>query len=215
LKWLGPLVAVALKNRALGALVRQFGEPRGVGGRVAGWIMGRRASNVARSRWAVDLLDPQPTDRLLEVGCGPGVAIEAAAQAGAVVVGVDRSAVMIAQAGRRNRTAVREGRVTLQLAPIEDLPALGPPFDMALAVNTVGHWADAAEGLRIIRQALRPGGTIALVSQPRCPGATAVHSRKAADELASLLDEAGYADARTETLDTLDPPAVCVLAHAP
>jgi hypothetical protein len=91
---------------------------------------------------------------------------------------------------------------------------LGHGFDKALAVNTVGFWADTVEGLGTIRQALRPGGTIAVVSQPRCPGATAVHSRKAADELEKLLDNAGY-DARTETLDALDPPAVCVLARAP
>ena len=208
-------MAPALRKRALGAVVRQFGEPRGVGGRVAGWIMGRRTSNVARSRWAIDLLDLQPTDRLLEVGCGPGLALEAAAAQAAAVVGVDRSGVMIAQARRRNRAAVRDGRVTLHVAPIEALPALGEPFDKALAVNTVGVWADTVEGLGTIRQALRPGGTIAVVSQPRCPGATAVHSRKAADELERLLDKAGYVDARTETLDALDPPAVCVLARAP
>lgn len=208
-------MALTLKKRALDAVVRQFGEPRGLGGRVAGWIMGRRASNVARSRWAIDLLDLQPTDRLLEVGCGPGVALEAAAAQAAAVVGVDRSAVMIAQARRRNREAVRQGRVTLHVAPIEALPALGEPFDKALAVNTVGFWADAVEGLGIIRPALRPGGTIALVSQPRCPGATVVHSRKAAEELEKLLEKAGYVDARTETLDALDPPAVCVLARTP
>ena len=122
---------------------------------------------------------------------------------------------MIAQARRRNREAVRRGRVTLHVAPIEALPALGEPFDKALAVNTVGFWADAVEGLGIIRPALRPGGCIALVSQPRCPGATVVHSRQAAEELEKLLDEAGYVDARTETLDALDPPAVCVLARTP
>jgi SAM-dependent methyltransferase len=208
-------MAHALRTRTLGAVVRQFGEPRGVGGRVAGWIMGRRPSNVARSRWAIDLLDLQPTDRLLEIGCGPGVAVQAAAARAAAVVGVDRSAVMIAQARRRNRAAVRNGLVTLHVAPIETLPALGAPFDKALAVNTIGFWTDAVAGLGAIRQRLRAGGTIAVVSQPRCPGATSVHSRKAADELEKLLDTAGYLHVRTHTLDTLDPPAVCVVARTP
>lgn len=208
-------MARTLRKRALGAVVRQFGDPSGVGGRVAGWIMGRRPSNVARNRWAIDLLDLKPTDRLLEVGCGPGVALEAAADQAAAVVGVDRSVVMIAQARRRNRAAVREGRVTLHIAPIEALPPLGERFDKALAVNTVGFWAYAIVGLGTIRQSLRPGGTIAVVSQPRCPGASAVHSRKAADELDKLLDKAGYVDTHTETLDAINPPAVCVLARAP
>jgi SAM-dependent methyltransferase len=177
--------------------------------------MARRPSNVTRSRWAIDLLDLQPTDRMLEVGCGPGVALQAAAAQAASVTGVDRSAVMIGQARRRNRSAVREGRVVLHVAPIEALPPIGEPFDKALAVNTVGFWADAVAGLETIRQRLRADGTIAVVSQPRCPGATSIHSRQAADELATLLHSAGYIDVRTHTLDTLDPPAVCVLAHAP
>lgn len=208
-------MARALKQRAVATVVRQFGEPRGVGGRVAGWIMGCRSSNAARSRWAIDLLELQPADRLLEVGCGPGVALEIAATQAATVVGVDRSEVMITQARRRNRAAVHDGRVSLCVAPIESLPALGAPFDKVLAVNTVGFWTDAIAGLGTVRERLRAGGTIAVVSQPRCPGATLVHSREAADELAKLLGEAGYVDLRPHMLDTLDPPAACVIAHAP
>ena len=53
---------------------------------------------------------------------------------------------------------------------------------------------------------------IALVSQPRCPGATAATSAAAADKWAALLSDAGFQNPRVETLD-LDPPAVCVLAN--
>lgn len=66
--------------------------------------------------------------------------------------------------------------------------------------------------LRELAGLLRPGGRIALVSQPRCPGATADTSSAAADELAALLTEAGFTRLRTEMLD-LDPPAACVLGH--
>ena len=71
---------VDVKRRIVRALVLQFGHPRGPLGRLVGWNMATRSSNVARSRWAVDLLDLQPTDRFLEVGCGPGVALAVAAQ---------------------------------------------------------------------------------------------------------------------------------------
>jgi cyclopropane fatty-acyl-phospholipid synthase-like methyltransferase len=43
-------------------------------------MMGRRSSNVRRNRWAVDLLAVEPTDRVLELGCGPGMAIAALAE---------------------------------------------------------------------------------------------------------------------------------------
>ncbi len=192
--------------------VAQFHKPTGAVGHVAGWIMGRRASNVARNRWAVRLLDIRPTDRVIELGCGPGVAIAALATRASrgLVVGVDHSPVMIRQARRRNRAAVRAGRVRLVHAPVESLSVGDGPFDAALAVNTVGMWPDPTARLREIARLLGPGGRIALVSQPRCPGATAATSAAAAGELAGLLTEAGFEHLRTDVLD-LDPPAACVL----
>lgn len=80
-----------------------------------------------------------------------------------------------------------------------------------MAVNTVGFWPEPEARLREIGHMLRTGGRIALVSQPRCPGATASTSAAAAEELADLLREAGFRAVRRETLD-LDPPAGCVLA---
>jgi SAM-dependent methyltransferase len=217
-----------IKQRALGRFLQwwaprgglaQFHHPTGAVGHVAGWIMGRRSSNVARNRWAVQLLDIQPTDRVIELGCGPGVAIAALASRAnrGVVVGVDHSQVMIRQARRRNRSAVRAGRVCLIHAPVEHLPISdGPfsdgPFNAALAVNTVGMWPDPAARLPELARLLRPGGRIALVSQPRCPGASAATSAAAVEELAGLLTEAGFEQLRTEMLD-LDPPAVCVLGQ--
>jgi SAM-dependent methyltransferase len=209
---------VISKQRVAAVLVRQFHNPTGVGGHLAGWVMARRSSNVARSRWAVALLDVAPADRVLEIGCGPGVAIGAlAARATAGhVVGVDRSDLMIRQARRRNARAAREGRVRLIASAVEDLPAHGTPpfdvpFDAVLAINTVGFWTDPVSRLAELRAHLAPGGRIALVSQPRGPGATASTSAAAAAELVELLARAGFTGPRVETL-ALDPPAVCVLA---
>ena len=211
---------VISKQRLVAPLVRQFHNPTGAGGHLAGWVMGRRTSNVARSRWAVALLDVAPADRVLELGCGPGVAISALAARATcgLVVGVDRSEVMVGQARRRNARAVREGRVRLIASAVEDLPEQGTdapfdaPFDAALAINTVGFWIDPVTRLAEVRAHLVPNGRIALVSQPRIPGATVSTSAAAATELAELLTGAGFADTRVETL-ALNPPAVFVLAR--
>jgi hypothetical protein len=72
-------------------------------------------------------------------------------------------------------------------------------------------WPQPTTQLRDIGRLLRPGGRIALVSQPRCPGATAATSAEAADRLRTLLTQAGFRDPRSETLE-LNPPAACVLA---
>src|SRR4029450_4443833 len=83
------------------------------------------------------------------------------------------------QARRRNRAAIQAGRVRLIHTPVESLSISDGPFDAALAVNTVGMWPDPTARLRQLARLLRPGGRIALVSQPRCPGATAATSAAA------------------------------------
>jgi ubiquinone/menaquinone biosynthesis C-methylase UbiE len=107
--------------------------------------------------------------------------------------------------------AIRQGRVRLIHSPVERLQVTSGPFDAALAVNNVGLWPEPTTQLRDIGRLLRPGGRIALVSQPRCPGATAATSAEAADRLRALLSQAGFRDLRSETLEP-NPPAACVLA---
>lgn len=195
-------------------MIGQFHHPHGVGGRVAGWVMAHRGSNRRRNIWVVELLDIQAADRVLEVGFGPGIALgELAARATrGRVYGVDHSAVMVERARRRTRE--RADRIELVHASVDRLPDFGAPLDAVLAVNSSGFWPDPPQRLRELRGLLRPGGRIALASQPRCPGANRDTTTRAAAELRDLLTQAGFTDLRDETLD-LDPPVACVLGVTP
>jgi SAM-dependent methyltransferase len=197
-------------------VVGQGHHPRGAAGSVTGWVFAHRPSNRQRNRWVVSLLDVRPTDRVLEIGFGPGVAIAELARAGAGhVYGIDHSDVMLRQASKRNAAAIRAGRVTLVNASVDQLPAaLDGPFDVVLAVNSLGFWPAPAERLAELGRRLAPGGRIAIVSQPRCHGATASTSRSAAGEIENLLRSAGFTQLGTETLP-LSPPVICVIAAAP
>src|SRR5580692_7478879 len=208
----GIAVVRALDRDAVG----QGHHPRGAAGSVTGWVFAHRPSNRQRNRWAVSLLDVQPTDRVLEIGFGPGLAVAALVRAGAGhVYGIDHSAVMLRQASRRNATAIRAGRVTLINAPANQLPpAVDGPFDAILAVNSLAFWPAPAERLAELRRRLAPGGRIAIASQPRCPGATADTSRGAAREIEDLLRDAGFSQVSSQTLP-LSPPVICVLAVSP
>ncbi|HEY2279395.1 MAG TPA: methyltransferase domain-containing protein [Streptosporangiaceae bacterium] len=196
-------------------VIGQAHHPRGAAGRVTAWEMAHRPSNRQRSRWVVSLLDIQPADRVLELGFGPGVAIAAVARAGAAhVYGVDHSGVMARQASKRNAAAIRAGRVTLITASADQLPAtLDGPFDAILAVNSLGFWPVPGQRLADLRRRLAPGGRIAIASQPRCPGATADTSDRAAREIEALLTETGFTHLSTHTL-ALSPPAACVLGRS-
>jgi ubiquinone/menaquinone biosynthesis C-methylase UbiE len=206
-------VVVAIKQPVITAVVRQFGHPRGIGGRLAGWVMAYRSSNKQRNRWVVSLLDVQPTDHVLEIGFGPGLAIAELSRRATrgMVYGIDHSDTMLKQATKRNTAAIRAQRVKLVQASSEQLPTFDEPLDAVFAVNSLGFWPEPTQRLIEVRTLLRPGGRIAIATQPRCPGATAQTSTQAARDTAHRLREAGFTQTRVETLH-LKPPVVCVLA---
>lgn len=178
--------------------------------------MALRPSNRKRNAWAVSLMEVQPSDRVFEIGFEPGIAVREIARRATRgrVVGIDRSAVMRAQAARRNAAAIRTGRVSLTVASIDDPPAFDRPFDKVLAVNNMGMWSEPALRLKELAGLLRGGGLLAIVSQPRCPGATAETTAAAASQIVEALDAAGLVAIRVETLD-LKPPVACIIGTAP
>jgi SAM-dependent methyltransferase len=174
--------------------------------------MAHRSSNRKRNEWAVSLLAVRPDDRVLEVGCGPGLAIRELgriAHAG-YVCGIDHSEVMLGQAGRRNADGLRSGIVALRLGSVDELPAFDAPFDKILAVNTVLFWAQPVARLAQLRQLLRTGGLIAVAHQPRGPGASDESSAAWGREIAAALERAGFSRVRLETLG-LSPAVVCAI----
>ena len=204
---------MGLKQKTMGAMVRQFRRPHGIGGRAAGWVMAKRASNRERNIWTVGLLDVQAQDRVLEIGFGPGIAIQEFARraTSGLVVGVDHSEVMVQQARKRNAAAVSAGRVDLRLGSADALPAFDAPFDKILAVNSLLFWDDPVARLKELHDRLRPGGQIAIVYQPRGPGSTNEVAARTAQEIAAHFTEVGFTDVRVETLALQPTDAVCVL----
>jgi ubiquinone/menaquinone biosynthesis C-methylase UbiE len=207
-------VVVPIKQQVIAAVMRQFGHPRAIGGHLAGWVMARRSSNRQRNRWVVSLLDVQPTDRVLEIGFGPGLAIAELSRRATrgMVYGIDHSEVMLKQATKRNAAAIRAQRVRLVQASSEQLPPFDEPLDAVFAVNSFGFWPEPTQRLIELRALLRPDGRIAIATQPRCPGATEETSTRAARDITHRLREAGFTHTRVETLD-IKPPVICVLAH--
>jgi SAM-dependent methyltransferase len=204
----------ALRRR----IVEQFRRPHGALGRLAGFVLARRPSNRRRNLWTVERLDLAPTDRVLELGFGPGIAIRAAAQRvpRGCVVGLDHSELMVRAARRRNARAVAEGRVVLRVGSFDALPAeLGEPFDKIFAVNALMFAGDADRVLAALRERLRPGGRLALTFQSRRPGATAADSLRGGEETAARLRRCGFADVQLEALPLGRSSAVCVSGRRP
>jgi SAM-dependent methyltransferase len=204
---------MGLKQKTTHALVGQFHQPHGFGGRAAGWVMAKRGSNRERNIWAVGLLDVQARDRVLEIGFGPGIAIQEFARraTSGLVVGVDHSAVMVQQARKRNAAAVSAGCVDLRLGSADALPAFDAPFDKILAVNSLMFWDDPVARLKELHDLLRPGGRLAIAYQPRGPGSTDEVAARTGRQIAAHLTEVSFIEVRVETLPLKPSAVVCVL----
>lgn len=142
-------------------------DATGVLGRLTGMVVARLTAEA--NRWVVELLEIQPDDRVLDVGCGPGVAVAAAAAHArhGTVAGVDGSAEMVRQARRRNRVAIRLGRVSIHHADAAALPFGDAHFAKAATVNSLQFWPSPAAGLQDLHRVLAPGGRAAVVLMAR------------------------------------------------
>jgi SAM-dependent methyltransferase len=107
------------------------------------------------------VLPVQSGDRLLDLGCGPGLYATAFAQAGVRVTGIDLSEGSIAHA----RTAARAAGVAIDYRVGDYTTAsLGGPFDAAVLIYLdLGVLSDAPLDRLLdgVRAALRPGGAFA------------------------------------------------------
>src|SRR6202521_1504558 len=108
-------------------------------------------------RFLVSCVEAGPGDRILDVATGTGaVARELVAQTGCSVVGVDQSAGMLAEAGRRSN-----GRIELAEASAEQLPFADGEFDGLTFTYLLRYVDDPAATLRELARVVRPGGSIA------------------------------------------------------
>lgn len=114
----------------------------------------------------VDQLGVRPNDRVLEIGCGHGVAATLVCERleGGRLTVVDRSPKMIAAAERRNAAYVEAGTAEFLVATLEDLDLGDRRIDTVFAV-CVGLFRREAERARsLVEKWLAPGGTVFVFS---------------------------------------------------
>lgn len=136
----------------------QLRQPHGRAGAWVGRFLG--VVNTELNRRAVARLAPRMEESVLEIGPGPGVGLALLARAvrSGHVAGIDPSDVMLAQAERRNRGALADGRLELRRGTAAALPWPEGAFDAVLSVNNVLLWSPWDASLAEVHRVLRPGG---------------------------------------------------------
>ena len=123
-----------------------------------------------RFAWMAEILEITPDDRLLEIGCGAGLAVAqiAPALSGGSITAIDRSRPMLSKAISRNEKYVKEKTVRFFLADLSDFDEGGYAYNKIFAFNVNLFWTKDSIGreMDVIKDNLTKRGCLYLFYQP-------------------------------------------------
>jgi SAM-dependent methyltransferase len=170
-----------------------------------------RAKAAERLVWAVEVLAVEPADRLLEIGCGYGVAVSLVCERldGGSITAIDRSVKMIRVAKSRTADHVAAGAASFQAATPLDADFGDTLFDKVFAVNVGMFFRQRpVRELAILHEHLTAEGRLYLFHEP--PPGSAVPPIIAT--VPALLEEGGFTVAETLEYDLGRSRVGCIVA---
>ena len=175
----------------------------------------------------VDLVDPQPGERVIDIGAGMGAGAMRAATTGAHVLAVEPTPFVRRALRVRRLISRRRSSVEVVDGAAERIPVGDRTIDAIWAVNTMHHWGDVEHGAAEIARVLKPEGRVLLVDEvftdpthpdhehfgadhgPEHHGFTMVE----ADEMGALLRKAGLIDVDASNAPIAGRPVIRVSAR--
>lgn len=139
----------------------------------------------ARIRWAVEFMDVQPSDHVLEIDCGPGAGAEAICsklETGKLFA-IDRSESGVDRTKRRCAKYVEAGRLTVRQIDLATLRVPVKRLHKVYAFNVNLFWVrDCAEEVALLHERVLPGGAVFLFYEVKFP-----------DEMPTVVEKASAA----------------------
>jgi ubiquinone/menaquinone biosynthesis C-methylase UbiE len=166
---------------------------------------------------ALDLLDLDRDDRVLDVGCGTGFATEGLLGRVETVHGLDQS---VHQMEKAFEKFGRHGRVRFCRGDAERLPFADDAFDVVWSSGSIEYWPNPVDALEELRRVTRPGGQV-LVVGPNNPRTSVM--QRVADAIMLFYDEAeadrmfaeaGYEEFRHVTMGPSYSPEIAITTVA-
>jgi SAM-dependent methyltransferase len=179
-------------------IARQGRRPSGLLGQIVARVMAKETAS--ENDFARELLQLQPGDDVLEIGCGHG---DTLAKCASVVTrgllrGIDFSPMMHRHAMRRHRRLVAEKRVEFHLGSSDRLPFEDQSFDKVFAVHTIYFWKTPLDHLAETHRVLKSGGRFVLGFRPeedsgfRATFPSEIYHIRSEADVAGLATDAGF-----------------------
>ena len=140
-------------------IATQLKKPSGFFGTIMSNLMIQRNRNAYKT--LLKELKIQPTDRLLEIGFGPGWGIYTYAKQyeTSTFHGIDFSQLMYQRASKKNKQFIDNKRVSLQFGDFIEVEISKPDFDKIYCLNVIYFWNNLSVPFQKIYSLLKNGGS--------------------------------------------------------
>ena len=191
--------------------INQCKKPSGEQGKMIADRMNE--SHFALTSWGMEQFCIVPDSIILDVGCGGGRTIHRMAEivSEGKVFGIDYSSDCVAWSSAYNEEWIKEGRVEILQAAVNELPFKDNFFDIVTAVETVYFWPDLGECFKEIKRVLKPAGKFVIINEvykselfrERNEAYTAAGDMQifAPEELKQWLEEAQFKNVTTAVVE--------------
>jgi ubiquinone/menaquinone biosynthesis C-methylase UbiE len=145
----------------------------------------------ARIRWAVEMMDVQPNDSVLEIGCGPGAGAELICQklTTGKLFAIDRSESGVDRTKRRCKEYVDSGVLTVRQIDLATLRVPVKRLHKVFAFNVNLFWVrDCQDEMALLHERVLPGGAVYLYYEANRPELVPNIVKKAS----AALQKAGF-----------------------
>lgn len=143
-----------------------------------------------------------PTDIILDIGCGGGLTINYMAAQAQKVYGVDYSQTAVKKSQDENKDYIKENKVEISQANVDQLPFDPETFDLITAFETIYFWQNIEKNFAHIYDLLKPNGRFLIAVEAYMENGEAKNFNKLFDclncklyssqELQTMLKNAGF-----------------------
>lgn len=157
------------------------------------------------STWGLSHVFFQRIRLVLDVGCGGGKNLTRILNQskGINAIGIDQSAQSVKTSTRKNRRAIKSGRLQVVQGSVEALPFASNLFDLVTAIESVHFW-DIEKGISEVYRTLKKGGQFLIVNETQSNDGLEAYLAEVGFEvytkqqLESYLKKAGFKKIRTD-----------------